>query len=474
MLEHPPQGIAAYAAYVPQHALTSNSFEVVVDPQRDRTAPGRSVASYDEDAVTMAVEALRDLVDRTDGAQRLVLATTNAPYEGKTAATILHAALGMPEAVAPIDLRGHRSGATALDLVLGAGGVAALSDQRLTRPGAPDELGQGDAAAVFVAGQGAAELLGRAAVSVEILDRWRLPGERHDRVWDERFTAEILVSAANDAAQRALECSGLTSVDQVVVSSSNPRAAAALRRSLKSSGADAAVERLTGFTGAAHPGLLLAATLDLAEPGETILLVSASEGADALVLRVGLGIRAARGGPSVADQLQQRVPMGYGRFLRWRGLLDVQGPARPASPAPAAPPMHRRAGWKYRLEGCRCASCAQITTPPSRLCAECGAPAPHGPEGRVSLVDRVAAVTSVTQDRLTTMPENEVAMVIADFEGGGRLNAYATDVDAADVQVGMTMRPTFRRLWTTEGIHNYFWKLRPWAASPTEDDTNGN
>jgi uncharacterized OB-fold protein len=72
------------------------------------------------------------------------------------------------------------------------------------------------------------------------------------------------------------------------------------------------------------------------------------------------------------------------------------------------------------------------------------------------------------------MPEAAVAMVIADFDGGGRLNAYAADVGATDVEVGMTMRPTFRRLWTTDGIHNYFWKLRPTSETPTEGKTDGN
>jgi 3-hydroxy-3-methylglutaryl CoA synthase/uncharacterized OB-fold protein len=472
MPEH--HGIAAYAAYVPQHALVGNSLDGPSVDRGSSAAPGRSVASYDEDPVTMAVEVLRELSDHVADDGRLVLATTSSPYEAKTSSTIVHEALGLSSGVAPLDLRGHRSGATALDLVLGTGGVVALADLRATRPGAPDELGQGDAAAAFAAGAGGAEMLSSAASSVEILDRWRLPGERHDRVWDERFTAEVLVTAAQDAVRRAMSAARLTEVDHVVVSSANPRAAAALRRAFKSDGADAAVERLTGFTGAAHPGLLLASTLDRSEPGETILLVSASEGADALVFRVGESVRTARRGPSVAAQLHRRVPVGYGRYLRWRGLLDVQGPARPASPSPAAPPMRRRAGWKYRLEGSKCDTCHQITTPPSRLCASCGAPAPTRPAARISLRDRVATVTSVTQDRLTTMPEAAVAMVIADFDGGGRLNAYAADVEATDVEVGMTMRPTFRRLWTTDGIHNYFWKLRPTSETPTEGKTDGN
>ncbi|GAB3834479.1 zinc ribbon domain-containing protein [Dactylosporangium cerinum] len=455
-----PEGIDAYAAYLPAYVLTDNRLDADGPPRPG--GPSRGVAAYDEDVVTMAVEALRHL---TAAGGPLLLATTSAPYEAKTAAGIVHEALGLDPGVSAADLRGHRSGATALDLVLRAGALAAAADVRTTRPGAPDELGQGDAAAAFAGGGArAAALLGRAGHTTEILERWRLPGERHDRVWDERFTAEILAAAGLDAARRALAEAALDAVDHVVVSSSNARAAAALRKHLRGAGPDAALERATGFTGAAHPGLLLAATLDDAEPGQTILLLSATEGADAFVFRVGDGIREARTGPPVRAQLAARQQLGYGRYLRWRGLLDVQGPARPAAPAPAAPPMHRRAGWKYRLEGSQCGACGRVTTPPARACAACGI-AGAG-EAKVSLRDRTARVVSVTRDHLTTMPEPEVAVVIADVDGGGRLSVYATDVPPGDVTVGMPMTPTFRRLWTTDAIHNYFWKLRP--AKPME------
>ncbi|MFD0210886.1 hydroxymethylglutaryl-CoA synthase [Streptomyces hirsutus] len=451
-------GIDAYAAYLPAYALNSNSLEGAPPAH---PGPVRSVAGFDEDAVTMAVEALRHIVGGTATGHQLLLATTSAPYEAKTAAGIVHEALGLDPGAAAVDLRGHRSGASALDLVTRTGACAAMADIRFTRPGAPDELAQGDAGAAFVGGRRAAVLLSRAGRTTELLERWRLPGEQHDRVWDERFTADILRAAAVRAARHALADAGLDTADHVVVSSSNARAAAAVRRALGGSGEDARIERATGFTGAAHPGLLLAAALDEAQPGQTVLLVSATEGADAFVFRVGDGVRSARGGPSVREQIQDRQVLAYGRYLRWRGLLDVQGPARPAAPAPAAPPMHRRAGWKFRLEGSRCGACGSITAPPGRVCASCGIAGHADSRSKVSLRDKVARVVSVTQDHLTTMPEPEVAIVIADVDGGGRLSAYATDAPAEDVVVGMEMVPTFRRLWTTDAIHNYFWKLRP-------------
>jgi uncharacterized OB-fold protein len=55
---------------------------------------------------------------------------------------------------------------------------------------------------------------------------------------------------------------------------------------------------------------------------------------------------------------------------------------------------------------------------------------------------------------------------VVDFDrvdggGGERLPVELTDVDAADVAVGMRVEMTFRRLFTADGIANYFWKARP-------------
>ncbi|WP_235735317.1 hypothetical protein [Nocardioides alcanivorans] len=456
-------GISAYAAYLPIHLLNDTRLGPGPAPGGRRS---RSVANHDEDALTMSVEVAGMLGEATESARRLLLATTSAPYVARTAATVVHEALGLGESVPAVDLTGHRAGFTALDLAIDSASLAVTADIRITRPGAPDELGQGDAAVAFIGGPAdAAEVQGRGARTVEILDRWRLPGEVTDRTWDERFTAEILVEAATGAVSSALVEAGVESADVVVVSSTNPRAAAALRKALGSDGSDAALEAAVGFTGAAHPGLLLADALDRAEPGQTILLVSAADGADAWLLRVGDGVRAARRGRPVADLVARRTPVAYADYLRWRGLLDVQGPARPASAPPAAPPMHRRRSWKYRLEAVRCPECSAVTAPPGKACAGCGSTQGGKPE---LLHASDATVVSVTQDLLTTMPVPAVAVIVADFDGGGRLSGYATDVAADDVIVGSRMRPVFRRMWTTDGIHNYFWKLRPVEGSDVD------
>jgi uncharacterized OB-fold protein len=50
---------------------------------------------------------------------------------------------------------------------------------------------------------------------------------------------------------------------------------------------------------------------------------------------------------------------------------------------------------------------------------------------------------------------------VVDFDDGGRLPVELTDVDASELKMGDRVEMTFRRLFTADGIHNYFWKARP-------------
>ena len=56
---------------------------------------------------------------------------------------------------------------------------------------------------------------------------------------------------------------------------------------------------------------------------------------------------------------------------------------------------------------------------------------------------------------------------IVDFDGGGRAPIELTDVDPKAVRIGDRVEMTFRKLFTADGIHNYFWKARPVASTNT-------
>jgi hydroxymethylglutaryl-CoA synthase len=78
-------------------------------------------------------------------------------------------------------------------------------------------------------------------------------------------------------------------------------------------------------------------------------------------------------------------------------------------------------------------------------------------------------VVTFTVDRLAYSPSPPVVFAVVDFDGGGRLPVELTDVDAGGVAIGDRVEPTFRRISSADGIHNYFWKVRPIPGPPPDD-----
>jgi uncharacterized OB-fold protein len=79
----------------------------------------------------------------------------------------------------------------------------------------------------------------------------------------------------------------------------------------------------------------------------------------------------------------------------------------------------------------------------------------------VRMADVPATIATYTVDRLAFSLSPPVVAAVIDFDGGGRFQCELTDVDPAAVKIGDRVEMTFRRLFTQDGIHNYFWKARP-------------
>ena len=77
------------------------------------------------------------------------------------------------------------------------------------------------------------------------------------------------------------------------------------------------------------------------------------------------------------------------------------------------------------------------------------------------MADAIGTIASFTIDRIAYSPSPPIVFAVVDFEGGGRLPVELTDVDAASLAMGQRVEMTFRRLFSADGIHNYFWKARP-------------
>ncbi len=456
------RGIIGHGTYIPYRRLDMSTVaDVAGGGGRKGT---RAVASYDEDATTMAVEASR-------AARRLVpdaavesvwFATVSPPYLDKTNATAVHAALRLPEECGAYDVVGSVRGAMgALRAAATQTGpaLAVAADVRTGLAGGPDEAYFGDGAAALIIGDETdgsvvAELGAWVSLTDEFVDRWRRPNEERSRVWEERFGEVRYGAIGREALTRLFKSAGIgpDDVDRLIVTGTHSRACrvVAQRSGVPS---DRLVDDLgatVGNTGAAHPFVLLSSALDGADPGQTIVLLVLADGAEALVVRTTPAVAPHTGSVSLARQIEGGAPISYGRYLAWRGILPVEPPRRPEPARTSSSAAGRAVPWKFGFEGSRSTD-GTVHLPPL-------------PDDVVHLpmAEARGTVTTFTIDKLSYTPSPPMVFAVVDFEGGGRLPVELTDVDAADVRVGDVVEMTFRRLSTADGIHNYFWKARPY------------
>ncbi|WP_106401661.1 OB-fold domain-containing protein [Actinocorallia populi] len=458
------RGILSWGGYLPYRRLDRRSIRAVAGAGGGRGV--RAVASYDEDAVTMGVAAGRLALNGTPAEPRaLWFATTEPPYLDRTNATTVHAALRLGRDVPAYDAVGSvRSAAGALGAALDAAVpvLVVAGDLRGGLPGGPDEAAGGDGAAALLVGSDAdgpllAELLGRSSVTEEFVDRWRVPGEAASRLWEERFGETRYTALGTEALKLALGEAGLevSDVDTLIVAGLHGRAAKAVaaRSGVPAERVADRLDDTVGNVGAAQPALLLAAALesDPAE-GRVIVLLSLADGADVLVLRTTTALAAHKVERSVQAQIASGAPVSYGTYLAWRGLLPVEPPRRPEPARPSSSAASRNRDWKFGFVGSR-GEDGMVRMPPSPLDG-----------AAVPMAATAGTIVTFTVDRLAYSPSPPVVFAVVDFDGGGRLPIELTDVNEADedaFEIGARVEPTFRRLFTSDGIHNYFWKARP-------------
>jgi len=467
------RGIVSTAGYVPYRRLQRAAVAPVFGSGGGKGT--RAVASHDEDTTTMGVEAARLALRSAPAAApgSLWFATATPAYLDKTNAAAIHAALRQPAEVPAYDFGGAlRSGAGALHSALVAAGsgttLVVLADQRDGLPTSADESAGGDGAAAVVVGDDGpgtpviAEFLGGASVTDEFLDRWRTPGDRRSKTWEERFGETRYVPLGEQAWDGALKSSGVTAdqVDAVAVTGMHGRAVKALGRKL-GVGEGVLADDLSssvGQAGSAHVGLVLASMVEQASPGQVLAVVSLADGADVLVFRTTDALAGWAPSESVADQVAAGADLPYGKFLSWRGMVTTEPPRRPEPQRVSSSAAWRNEEWKFGFVGSRDRSSEVVHLPPSRISMKGGAVDDMDPVGRA---DATATIATYTIDRLAYSPSPPIVFAILDFDGGGRFPVELTDVDPDTVDIGDRVTMTFRRLYTADGIHDYFWKARP-------------
>jgi 3-hydroxy-3-methylglutaryl CoA synthase len=114
-------GILSYGVYLPrtrlQHAAIYEAHAWFAPELRALAKGERAAANWDEDSITMGVEAARDALAQVDRSKitSLGLASTTLPFADRLNAGVVKEALNLPDEVRALDFTGgQRAGTSAL------------------------------------------------------------------------------------------------------------------------------------------------------------------------------------------------------------------------------------------------------------------------------------------------------------------------------------------------------------------------
>lgn len=474
-------GITSIGAYVPRYRLARGAIAAAhrwMAPSLSGAAKGnRAFCSWDEDAVTMAVEAGRDCL-RGVGAESigsLVLASTRLPYADLQNAVIVAGALGLRPDLVTSDVAGsQRAATTALLGVLTQGKGRTLlvaSDKPHAKPASTQELYFGAGAAAVTVGEGdvIARLLGHASVAAYFVDHFRSADVETDYFWEERWVRdEGYAKIAPRAVKLALANAGvaISDIRHFVMPSLFRGAAQVVAKAVGFAGDVAdGLDAECGYTGAAHPLLMLASVLAKAEAGERILLVGFGQGADALVLEASGRRMDAADWRGVDDAIADRyLTNDYLRMLSFQGDIDLEWGMRSEKAGKAAlTDAYRNEHQLSHFNAGRCRACGTVQFPQMAYCVNSVCKAPSSQFDSQSLVDEPAKILTFTADWLSYHPAPPLYVGFVQFDNGARLLMEMIDAPADAIDVGVPLKMVFRikERDAIRGFNRYFWKSTP-------------
>jgi 3-hydroxy-3-methylglutaryl CoA synthase len=479
-------GITGFGGYVPRLRLQRQAIVAAhkwADPSLAGKAKGeRSMCNWDEDAVTMGVEAARAcLASDTAPPDIVYFASTSAPFADRQNAGIVATALGLPEEIASVDVTSsQRSGTTALIQARAAvrGGLyeralLVVADKRRTKAASPGELAYGDGAVALLidGGEPLLELIAVQNATVDFVDHFRGAHEEFDYTWEERWIRdEGLAKIVPPSVNRALEKAGISpsEVDHFVMPSTIGRAVAGIA---KQAGipAEAVRDNLhaeLGETGTAHPIVMLLHTLETAaKPGDVIVVASFGQGCDVLVLEVTEACAGYTPTCGIAGALANRQPEGnYQKYLAFNDLVTLEKGMRAERDdyKTALTVTYRKRDMLTGLIGGRCTQCGTLQFPRTDICVnpQCKA---HDSQEPHPFRDEPASILTWSADYLTYTADPPSHYGMITFANGGRFMTDFTDVNVGDIEVGMDVRMMFRvkSIDRLRGFVRYFWKAVP-------------
>jgi hydroxymethylglutaryl-CoA synthase len=339
-------GIVGYGAYIPRNRIRVEDIAKVWGADAPSYKKGlmleeKSVPSPDQDTITMAVEASKNALRRAGIDPREIgavyVGSESHPYAVKPSGTVLAEALGATPEVHTADLEfackaGSEGMFIALKLVEAGAVKYGLAVGADTSQGAP-----GDALEYSAAAGAAAFLFGREDVLAEVLETYSYTTDTPD-FWRReyqyyplhggRFTGDpAYFKHVLGAAKGIMARAGASPGDFQYVVFHQPngkfplRAGEMLGFTRKQIETGWLVPKL-GNTYSGSSPLGLTAVLDVAAPGDRILMVSYGSGAgsDGFIFRVTDRLAAVRGRAVSTRSLldNNKVYLDYGVYAKYR------------------------------------------------------------------------------------------------------------------------------------------------------------
>ncbi|MDF0749616.1 OB-fold domain-containing protein [Marinobacter sp. 71-i] len=477
-------GITAYGAYIPRTRLSKAAIADAndwFDPSLRGLAKGeRSVCNWDEDTITMAVEAGQDCLSTLDAGSvnTLYLASTTLPFLDRQNSVVVSQALNLGDQLRTMDVAAsQRAGTSALISMLESGasgsGNALLvaSEHRRSKCGSRAEMLWGDGAAALGVGaeEVIAEYLGSETYVTDFVDHYRGEDSTLDYEWEERWIRdEGYMKSVPQAVSRLLEKTGVKTADiaHFVLASDQAKTPAAVAKKMGIS-AEALVDNhigSVGVSGVAHPILLLAAALEKAAAGDLILVTGFGQGTDAVLFRATDKIKDKQPKTGFAGALaRRREDANYNRFLSFNNLVEREvGKRGETDKQSYLAAMYRRKDLLTGFVGGQCRSCGTIQIPKENYCVnpECGELDSQDDYPMSAVQGRVKTWTA---DRLTFDWNPPAYFGLVEFEGGGRLMMDFTEVEPGSIDTGVPVSMHFRirQFDNQRGFRKYFWKATP-------------
>ncbi len=343
-------GIVSYGAYIPRYRIKTEEIAKVWGDNANSIIEGlmiyeKSVPDKDEDTITIAVEAARNAIKRANvDPERIEAVFTGSeshPYAVKPTSTVVAEAIGATPNLTAADFEfACKAGTAAVQACIGLAdsgkidlGMAIGSD---VSQGAP-----GDALEYTAAAGGVAYIIGKKNLAAEIEsmysyttdtpDFWRREGMPYPEHGG-RFTGEPgYFKHVTSAALGLMQKLGTKPTDYNYAVFHQPngkfpaRVAKMLGFSTEQIKPGLVVSRLGNtYSGSCMMGL--AATLDIAKPGDRIFMTAFGSGAgsDAFSIKVTDKIDDIRNrAPGVEELLANPIYINYATYARHKGKIKL-------------------------------------------------------------------------------------------------------------------------------------------------------